>query len=293
MAKVKIGFIGFGEVGYTFSRAMNEAGAEITAYDILLEDPKRADDVKKRISETGSKIGALEDVLGNNAYVLSTVTTQAAKEAAETCATMLEPGNIYVDLNSTSPSVKVDISKIIETTGAEFVEAAILGAVGVTGAKTRIFTGGVKGREVAETLNGFGMNVRFYSPEIGKASTFKMLRSIFSKGVEALLLEMMVAGRRAGIEMDLWEDITNFMASKSFDKIGTNWMQSHAVAHKRRYYEMLQVIETMGEIGIRPVMTERTAEYFKQSIEMEMSKAFAAKPGSFNEVIEFIENNLK
>ena len=293
MATAKIGFIGFGEVGYTFSRAMNEAGADITAYDILLDDPKRADEVKKRILESGSHVGTLEDVLGNNTHILSTVTTQAAKEAAETCAPMLKPGHTYIDLNSTSPSVKVNISKIIEPTGGEFVEGAILGAVGVTGAKTRIFTGGVKGREVAEMLNGVGMNVQFYSPEIGKASTFKMLRSIFSKGVEVLLLEMMVAGRRAGIEMDLWEDITNFMASKSFDRIGANWMQSHAVAHERRYYEMLQVIETMSEIGIEPMMTERTAAYFKQSIDMEMKKAFAAKPGSFNEVIEFIESNLK
>lgn len=292
MSKAKIGFIGFGEVGYTFSKAMNEAGADITAYDLLLDDPKRAGEMRRRILESGSKVGTLEGVLGSCVYIISTVVTQAAKEVAERCAPLLKPGHVYIDLNSTSPSVKVEIGEIVERTGADFVEGAILGAVGVTGAGTRIFTGGARGPEVAELLNGYGMNVRFYSTDIGKASAFKMLRSIFSKGVEALLLEMMVAGRRAGIAEDLWQDITRFMASRSFDEIGANWMRSHAVAHERRYYEMLQVIETMNELGVKPIMTERTAAYFRQSLDMGMRRAFAAKPDSFDEVIDYIESHL-
>jgi len=44
MTQAKIGFIGFGEVGYTFSREMNEHRADITAYDILLDNPERADE---------------------------------------------------------------------------------------------------------------------------------------------------------------------------------------------------------------------------------------------------------
>lgn len=293
MAAPKIGFIGFGEVGYTFSRAMNEAGAEVTVYDVLLDDPNRADDIRERITETGSKVGTLEEVVKNNNYILSTVITQAAKNVAQTVAPMLKPGRIYVDLNSTCPSVKVEIGRIIAATGADFVEGAILGAVGAIGAKTRIFTTGEKRQEIADLFNRMGMNVQPYSRQIGKASTFKMLRSIFSKGVEVLLLEMLVAAKRADIDKDLWEDITRFMTSKPFDKIGDNWMRSHAVAHERRYYEMLQVVETMKELNIEPVMSERTAAYFKQSVDMDMSKFFPEKPESFHEVTKFIDENLR
>lgn len=293
MAAPKIGFIGFGEVGYTFSRAMNEAGAEVTVYDVLLDDPNKADDIRERITETGSKVGTLEEVVKNNNYILSTVITQAAKNVAQTVAPMLKPGQIYVDLNSTCPSVKVEIGRIIAATGADFVEGAILGAVGATGAETRIFTAGEKRQEIADLFNRMGMNVQPYSVEIGKASTFKMLRSIFSKGVEVLLLEMLVAAKRADIDKDLWEDITRFMTSKPFDKIGDNWMRSHAVAHERRYYEMLQVVETMKELNIEPIMSERTAAYFKQSVDMDMSKSFPEKPESFHEVTKFIDENLR
>lgn len=292
MAAPKIGFIGFGEVGYTFSKAMNEAGAEVTVYDVLLDDPNKANDIRERITETGSKVGTLEEAVNNN-YILSTVITQAAKNMAQTVAPMLKPGRIYVDLNSTCPSVKVEIGRIIEAAGADFVEGAILGAVGATGAETRIFTAGEKRQEVADLFNRMGMNVQPYSRQIGKASTFKMLRSIFSKGVEVLLLEMLVAAKRADIETDLWEDITRFMTAKPFDKIGDNWMRSHAVAHERRYYEMLQVVETMKELNIEPIMSERTAAYFKQSVDMGMSKSFPEKPESFYEVTKFIDENLR
>lgn len=291
MTQAKIGFIGFGEVGYAFSCEMNVHGADITAYDVLLDDPERADEWEKRILDSGSKVGTFEDVVLNCTHILSTVVTQAAVEVAKLCSSFLKPGQIFLDLNSTSPSIKVEIGRIIEPSGADFVEGAILGAVGATGARTRIFTGGVKGQEVADLLNSLGMNVFYYSPAIGKASTFKMLRSIFSKGVEVLLLEMMVAGRRAGIDVDLWKDVTSFMSSKPFNEIGANWMESHAVAHNRRYYEMLQVVETMKEIGVEPIMTERTAAYFKRSIDMGMEGVFPVKPTSIYEVIDFFVRN--
>ena len=141
MAAPKIGFIGFGEVGYTFSRAMNEAGAEVTVYDVLLDDhPNKADNIRERITETGSEVGTLEEVVKNNNYILSTVITQAAKNVAQTVAPMLKPGQIYVDLNSTCPSVKVEIGRIIAATGADFVEGAILGAVGATPSGSVIIT---------------------------------------------------------------------------------------------------------------------------------------------------------
>lgn len=289
----KIGFIGFGEVGYTFSKAMREHGADILVYDVLLSQPDKADLIKKRVRESGNTEGDFQEVLSCSDLVLSTVTTDVAREVAESCAEHLKPGCIFMDLNSTSPQVKVKIARAIQSTGADFVEGAILGAVGATGAKTRILTGGEKGRYVAETLNAFGMNATYYSPEVGKASMFKMLRSIFSKGVEAILLELLVTGKRAGIEKDLWEDIMDFMSKKSFDTIGSNWIQSHAVACERRYHEMEQVVETIEALGIEPVITSGTRDIFKQSVAMKVMEAFSEKPSTNDAVVDFIESKLR
>jgi len=287
MSNVKIGFIGFGEVAATFSEAMRKRGAQVLAYDILLGCQGGAEILRQRARAEGIRFQPLPEVVESANYVLSTVTTQVAKDAAADCAVYLKPGQVYVDLNSTAPSVKVEIGEIIEPSGADFVEGAILGAVGATGAGTRIFVGGEKGAQAAETLSRLGLNVSYYSPKIGQASMFKMLRSIFTKGLEALLLEFLIAGRRAGIEGDLWEDIVGFMARTGFERAAANWLQTHAVAHERRYHEMVQVAETMREIGVEPVMTAGTEAFFKRSLSLGLRDAFPKKPDSMEEVIDF------
>ncbi len=49
MAAARIGLIGFGEVGYIFSQTLTRAGAEVMVYDVLLDEPGKADDIKKHI----------------------------------------------------------------------------------------------------------------------------------------------------------------------------------------------------------------------------------------------------
>jgi 3-hydroxyisobutyrate dehydrogenase-like beta-hydroxyacid dehydrogenase len=288
-----IGFIGFGEVASTFSKAMAEKGGTILVYDVLLSQEGGEEVIRGRIQADGIHVRPLAKMLARSEYVLSTVTTQVAREVARTCAPHLRPGQVYVDLNSTSPAVKVEISQIIEPSGAHFVEGAILGAVGATGAQTRLLVAGEKGEEVAKALNALGLNAAFYSLDIGRPSTFKMLRSIFSKGLEALMLEMMIAGRRAGIEEDLWADITEFMAGNPFERVAANWIQTHAVAHKRRYHEMVQVIETMREIEVEPIMTSATEAFFKRSLSLGLDQTFEHKPDTVQAVVDYLDARLR
>lgn len=283
MPSLKIGFIGFGEVASVFSKPMREHGADLAAYDVL-EDKVRAG---------GVRLSPLAGLVRHADYVLSTVTTQVAGQVAKDCAPHLKPGQVYVDLNSTSPSVKVEIGRTVRSTGADFVEGAILGAVGASGAATRILTGGEKGRKAAEDFNRLGLRVSFYSPEIGKASMFKMLRSIFSKGLEAVILELLIAGRRAGIEKDLWKDVSEFMTQNPFDRVAANWGRSHAVAHQRRYHEMQQVTETMREIGLEPLMTAATEAFFGRSGKLGLKDAFPEKPESMEAVVNHLEERLR
>jgi 3-hydroxyisobutyrate dehydrogenase len=293
MARIKVGFIGYGEVGSTFAKTMLEKGAEIAVYDILLSQTEGERIIQSRLKADGIHFCSLIELIEKSEYILSAVTTQTAKDVAKACKEHLKQNQIYIDLNSTSPKEKVHLSKIIEVSGCHFVEGAILGAVGATGSKTRILVTGEKGKQVAETLTKLGLNVSYYAPEIGKASMFKMLRSIFSKGLENIILELLVAGKRAGIEKDLWEDIIDFMSQKSFATIASNWVQTHAVAYERRYHEMVQVVETMLEIGIEPIMTVGTEAFFKRSLSLGFQEKFSEKPDSFEAVVDFMENQLR
>jgi 3-hydroxyisobutyrate dehydrogenase-like beta-hydroxyacid dehydrogenase len=271
---------------------MIASGADVVVYDILLDDPDQKEALIRRIEKVNCRWGTLRETLLHGDIILSAVTTQAARAVARNCASFLSQGQIYVDLNSTSPNIKKELESIIEGSEAEFVEGSILGAMRTSGAGSRILMGGRRAQEVAKRLSALGLNASFYANEIGKSSAFKMLRSIFTKGVETLLLEMLLAGRRAGIDSDLWKDISSYMNSKPFESIGSNWVISHAIAHERRYYEIQQVVETMRVLGVEPILTLGTLAVFRRSLDMDMNKMFLERPDSLNAVIEFIDKRM-
>lgn len=287
-----IGVIGFGEVGSTFSNALAERGARILVYDSLFEQDAGKRDLASRIRHDRIELTTLQEVLSHSEMILSIITTEVAEAVAKQIAEQLQPRQLYVDLNSTSPAVKKRICCIIEAAGADFVEGAILGAVGATGAGTCILIAGEKGEEVARLLKNLGLNTSFYSVEVGTASTFKMLRSIFSKGLEALMLELMIAGKRAGVSDELWTDVTEFLIENPFDVVAANWIRTHALAYERRYHEMVQVVQTIQDLDIEPIMAAATTAFFKRSLSLDFDQVFKHKPDSYDSVINFMEQRL-
>jgi len=283
METPKIGFIGFGEVGRTFSREMSAKGAEVHYYDVVDSKP-----------ETGITCLPLPDLIRTCDIILSTVVAHAAVDVARQAATYLTAEKTYADMNSTSASVKQEIAAIVARSNATFVEGAILSAVGEAGARASILVSGEQAEEFARLMNRLGVvNVKYFSPRIGEASLVKMIRSVFSKGVECLLLEMLVAAKRAGIEEHLWKDIVDFMTRHPFEKVAENWIRTHPLAYERRYHEMVQVIETLEEIRIEPLMTRATRDFFQRSRQLRLGDHFAGKPADFREVTHLLERELE
>jgi len=279
----KIGFIGFGEVGRTFSQEMKAKGAEVYYYDIVDKKP-----------EEWITFLPMKDLLQTCDMILSAVATHVAVEVAEKAISYLRPGKTYADMNSTSASVKKRIAEIIEASGANFIEAAILSAVGETGSKASILVSGKTAQEFSRIMNHLGLiNLKYFSPNIGEASLVKMIRSVFSKGVECLLLEMLIAGKRAGIADYLWNDIVDFMTKNSFARIAENWIKTHPLACERRYHEMVQVLETLEEIHVEPIMTRGTRDFFQRSKGMDLMKLFDQKPEDFWSVPNCMEERLR
>ncbi|OHE30516.1 MAG: hypothetical protein A3J94_15165 [Syntrophus sp. RIFOXYC2_FULL_54_9] len=283
MEPTRIGFIGFGEVGKTFATAMVTRGAEVFYYDVVRTD-----------AVPGAVYCPLDELVARCEILLSTVTTHIATAVAETAAPLLTSRNTYADMNSTSASVKRRIAGIIGTSSAHFVEGAILSAVGEAGANASILVAGERAEVFARQMNQFGLvNVKFFSSAVGEASQVKMLRSIFSKGVECLLLEMLVAGKRAGIAEYLWKDIVDFMTKHPFQGIAENWIKTHPAASERRYHEMEQVLETLKELGVAPIMTRGTTEFFRQSVESGLAAHFTRKPDDLWAVPEELDKRRR
>ena len=282
MTSNRIGFIGFGEVARAFSQALHAHGASLHYYDVTVkEHPEYITPLP------------LGELVAQCDILLSTVTTDVAVAAAQQALPFLRPETVYADMNSTSPSVKMRIAEIIGNK-AIFIEGSILSAVGEAGAKSAILVSGEQAEGFASRMRELGLvNLKYFSPTIGEASRLKMLRSVFSKGVECLLLEMLVAARKAGMAEYLWNDIVEFMTKHSFQGIAENWIKTHPLACERRYHEMEQVLETLSDLDIEPVMTRGTTNFFKRSVELRLGEEFAHKPDDFRDVPARLEKMLE
>ncbi len=290
---VRLAFIGFGEAASAYAGAFAARGADVAAFDVLIGQPGGIERLQARTATAKVAFRSLPEALSGASYVLSTVTTSVAREAARQCVPHLGAAQTYVDLNATDPGVKLEIERIVAPSGAAFVEGAVLGAVGVTGAKTEILLGGPHARRAERELGALGLNVRYYSEDIGKASMFKMLRSVFSKGMEALLIEFLVAGERAGIREDLWREVTELFAQHPFEKTASNWVRSHATAHSRRYHEMVQVAGVLRQLGLEPTVTAATEAFFRRSGSLGLERDFTTTPATVDEIVRWLDRRLQ
>ena len=288
-----IGFLGFGAVASCFGGALHGAGARVLAHDVLLARPGGREKLAARASGWSVELVDADTLAREAQLVLSTVTTDVALAAARAFAPRLASGKTYVDLNATAPAVKRDIARVVESAGADFVEGAILPAIGVMGARSQVLACGPSAARVAAELTALGLNVKAYGEEIGRASSFKMLRSVFSKGVEALLVECLLAARRAGVEEDLWREIVTTLDAASFEEVGGNWVRTHATAHARRHHEMVQVADVLRELGVDAPMTDATLRFFERSTRLALSSEFPHPPARAGEVTAALERRLQ
>jgi 3-hydroxyisobutyrate dehydrogenase-like beta-hydroxyacid dehydrogenase len=280
-------------VGSLFVRLLSARGAEVVSYDVLLDRADTAEQARLKIAADGARAGTLAEAVRESEYVLAIAPTQGCREAAVSARQFLQPRQVYCDFASTSPAGKREIAGIVEGSGAQFVEGAILGAVGASLSCPAILLGGAAAEATAVVLNQYGLRTRFYSLEIGRASAFKMIRSIFSKGMETLLIETLLSARRANLLDEIWDEIRETLAPDRMERTLATWIRSHAISSGRRYHEMIEVSRFLEELDVQPVLTRAAADVFRRSNELGIAAAFEHEPERFTEVIDFLDGRLK
>ena len=169
------------------------------------------------------------------------------------------------------------------------MEGAILGAVGASAKLSRILLGGAEAAGVDQVLREYGLRTRFYSAEIGPASAFKMIRSVFSKGMETLLIETLVAARRAGLLDEVWDEIKATLAP---EQNGADAGNLDPLACRQFRTPLLRNARSQripGRTRVRPLLGRAAAEMFRRSNELRIAAAFKGEPERFEDVIEYLE----
>jgi len=170
----------------------------------------RSEATVERAKQAGM-IGVSDAQIAASDFILSILPPGDALGLAERLAPALrETGKkpIYVDCNAVSPGTVLRIARVIEETGATFVDGGIIGGPPTPGSKaTRIYLSGVAAPQVAATLTQYGLQMPVQPGPVGAASAMKLSYAGITKGFTALGAAMMLAATRAGTADDLKQEM--------------------------------------------------------------------------------------
>ena len=249
---MQVGFIGFGEVASKLSMGLLEYGVNVYT---CLEGRSARTVENARIS--GVKIyNSYKELAENSEVLISSVVPAMALEVAETVSS--HSRGIYVDMNNVSPETVQKTLNVIEN--GKTVDAAIIGSVLKNGLDVKIIASGPSADKFSE-LNDFGMNITVVGTENGNASAIKLLRSAYTKGVSALLIETLYHGFKMGIDREVLEYIS-LTEGEDFLESANSRMVSAGFHATRRAQEMEEVVDMLNKYQ-DPIMSNATLEFFK------------------------------
>ena len=273
-SRIRLGLIGYGEVGKIFSAGLKaQPGvAAVGAWDLKFA---RADTrAAERAHAAAAGVQAHDSAAAlceASALVISAVTASSTLAVAEEAARHIRPGTLFLDLNSASPGTKRQCAALIDGAGALYVEAGVITSVPPCGIRVPMLLGGAQAAALAARLNGWGMDARAVSEQLGVASAIKMCRSVMIKGLEALVVESYAAARAYGVEEHVLPTLQETFPSIDWAAQGAYFFQRVAQHGQRRAEEMRESARTVREAGFEPLMTTAIAD--KQQWVAEQARA--------------------
>lgn len=152
-----------------------------------------------------------------------------------------------------------------------------MGAVSLYGASVPLYTSGSGAARFAQTFAPLGFSIDLAGSEAGKAAAVKMLRSVVTKGIEALVVEALTAASLAGVRQEAMRGICDTMDATSFSKFVDMCIRTDVLHAERRAVEMEGVMDGLQELGLPPVMTEAVVKRLRLSSDSVLRSSFAER----------------
>ncbi|MHB0869284.1 MAG: NAD(P)-dependent oxidoreductase [Chloroflexota bacterium] len=289
--KIRIGLVGFGEVGTALGLGLKSQGIEVVAYDAGYQTAPFGELIQKRAREAGVPLlASVAEVVKASDLTLAMVPGGVALNAATDAAAAIKPGQMYADLGTATPPMKEQMAKLIEAAGAAFVDVAIMGSPHQDRHSVPCLTSGKEAQRYKDMVTPFGMKVTVVGDRPGRAAAIKMFRSIFMKGIEALCVETLMACKTWDVTDEVMGSINVTMEKMRFFPEHVNFLVTTDAIHGgRRAHEMDMVKETMEAVGVEPKMTRGTAELIHWTAGLGLREHFGGEvPARWEDVVDEI-----
>ena len=198
---VSVGFIGLGNMGNPMAANVLKNGFALTVFD-------KNSQAMENLVQSGAKAAASAGAVAEQCEVVLTCVPGSPESedlylGAGGLIAAAKSGNVLVDMSSVLPSTPRKLEPQAKARGVQFLEAPVSG--GVTGARAAtlaIMTGGDAAvlERVRPILRAMGPNIYHVGP-VGTGNTVKAINNMMSSVNSIAMMEGLVVGIKAGIDM--------------------------------------------------------------------------------------------
>ena len=212
---VSVGFIGLGNMGNPMAMNVLKGGFPVTVFDT---NPK----TMSNLVQAGARAASSAKQVAECAEVVMTCLpgspdVEGLYLEAGGLMEFAQPGAILIDLSSVLPATPRKLEQHAKARGLHFLEAPVSG--GVTGARAAtlaIMAGGDAAvlERVRTILRSIGANIYHVGPA-GAGNTLKAINNMMAASNLCAMLEGMVVGQKAGLDLKVMAEIIRTSSGNS------------------------------------------------------------------------------
>jgi len=252
-----IAILGLGEAGSHFARDLAELGILVQGWDPNPQRPLPADFVLA--ASNAEAVKGADFIFSVN---LSTVSEEVAREILP----VLQPWQVFLEMNTSAPGKKQTIAEILQSSGVQFVDLAIMAPVPPTGIRTPMLAAGPGAVLFQEKMSAYPLQIEVLpDAAIGTAAELKLLRSIVYKGIAGVIYEAVEVGQVFGQEAYIREQICSIIGGK--DELIERFVTGTYTHAARRREEMAAVVEMLEAQQLDPLMSKATRDQLEKLVQ--------------------------
>ncbi|MGI5133045.1 NAD(P)-dependent oxidoreductase [Pseudonocardia sp. CA-107938] len=210
MSERSVGFIGLGNMGGRMTRRLVDAGIQVIGFDTRAG---AAEEVGAVAAADPADVAARADVV-----LLSLPDSHVVEPVVRALLPAARSGATIVDLSTASPSSTVELHTAAAAQGVRYLDAGISGGAAAAEKGTlTIMAGGDADAlaEIAWVFEPIAAHVHHMGAS-GAGHTAKLLNNFLNAVSLAATAEVMVAGRKAGLDLPQLLDVLNSSSGVNF-----------------------------------------------------------------------------
>ncbi len=167
---------------------------------------------------------------------------------------------LFAECNAIAPELSKEMEGVLQSVGARYVDASIIGGPPRNGSSPRVYASGDNASEF-EQLREFGLDVRNLGPQLGRASGIKMCYAAMTKGTTALHAELLIAAEKLGLTQELMAEFIGSQPAVVSRMEG--WMPTMPAKSRRWVSEMEEIEKTFEDLGLTPNIFKGVADMYR------------------------------